>query len=309
MPPGSENKEAESILKQADMLKEQLNAKDKATQEQQLTLQKEREARSEMEKELLYYRKKAQAEAEKYAKEQEPKVQEYIASLEEQTGKKFDEEKKKRIYNAFTDPRLKDDADDMWKSHQHTVSVTAAKKKIEEERDNERKQYQTEKASLTETLSKAAQSVGSMRANYAQALAPRAAEVPKVEVDNYRKTVDVNAGLHLSDLMEVPQPSKYDQTVLKAYGYSNEVLVNAAAVDDDGNSYRPLRTHIRKAPEHSQLIDPETKDYNFGAGLRYTSPVYYSWLTRESGLLDREMDMSNLTNVKSFTLEEKRVDA
>lgn len=309
MPPGSENKEAESILKQADMLKEQLNAKDKATQEQQMALQKEREARAEMEKELAFYRKKAQAEAEKYAKEQEPKVAEYIAGLEEQTGKKFDEEKKKRIYNAFTDPRLKDDADDMWKAHQHTVSVTAAKKSLEEQRENEKKQYEQEKIKLTETLSKAAHSMGSMRATYAQALTPQVSELPKVENDSYRKTVDVTAGLHLSDLMEVPRATKLDQTVLKAYGYSNEVLVNAAAVDEEGNAYRPLRTHIRKAPEHSQLIDPETKDYNMGGSLRYTSPIYYSWLTNESGLMDRDMDMSNLTNVKSFTLEEKRVDA
>jgi chemotaxis protein histidine kinase CheA len=215
MPPGSENKEAESILKQADMLKEQLNAKDKATQEQQQTLEKERSEKTKLLDELAYYRQKAQAEAKAYAKEQEPKYKEYVAALEEQTGKKFDEEKKKRIYNTFTDPRLKDDVDDMWKVHQHTVSVTAAKHTAEEERKKEKEQYEREKIKLTETLSKAAQSVGSMRATYAQALAPQVSEIPKVENDSYRKSVDVTAGLHLSDLMEVPQASKYDQTVLK----------------------------------------------------------------------------------------------
>lgn len=308
MPPGSENREAESILKQADLLKEQLNAKDKATQEQQQTLEKERQEKLKLQEELAYYRKKAQAEAEAYAKEQEPKYREYIAALEEQTGKKFDEEKKKRIYNTFTDPRLKDDVDDMWKVHQHTVSVTAAKKALEDDREKEKKQYELEKTKLTETLSKAAQSVGSMRATYAQALTPHVTELPKAENDSYRKNVEVTAGLHLSDMMEVPQPSKFETTQLRAYGYSNEVLVNAAARDEDGNAYRPTRTSIRKAPEHNQLIDPETKDYNFDGSLRYTSPIYYAWLTRESGLLNPDVDVSGLVNVKSFTLEEKRVD-
>ena len=66
MPPASQNREAEELLKQTDALKEQVNERERQAKAQDAETQK-------MKAELEYYRKKAAEEAEQYKKAQEPR--------------------------------------------------------------------------------------------------------------------------------------------------------------------------------------------------------------------------------------------
>jgi small-conductance mechanosensitive channel len=90
MPPANQNREAEDLLKQTDMLKEQVTSQDEEVKK--------------MRAKLEYFERKAAEEAEVYKKSQEPRYEEYIAGLEASTGEKLTEAERKQYYSAFTNP-------------------------------------------------------------------------------------------------------------------------------------------------------------------------------------------------------------
>lgn len=278
------NPEAEGLLRQADMLKEQ-----------QLESQK---AQSAMEKELSYYRTKAKAEAEEYKKVQEPKVKEYIDQLEATTGDKLTEQERLAYFNAFTNPTHKKDADRLFKQHQQTVELVASKKKFEQELAVER----SEKAKLAEMVAKASQQVGGMRKSYADSLNVAAEQQ---QMEPARKEVSVGASLNANEIM-CAAPSATELPFLQTYGFSNEVGVNASGSGFMTGS-KPFRTSITAAREHSHLIDEEG-DLQFPHSARYHNPTRFAWMVNEATF--QQTDLSNFVaiNASKTFIEERRVD-
>lgn len=279
--------DAEGLLKQADMLKEQ-------QMEAAKQLEKEKSEKSAMQKELEFYRAKAAAEAEEYKKQQEPKFNEYIEQLQITAGKKLPESKIAQYRTLFTVPQFKEDADAMYAQHKQTVELKASAKKFEEELAKER----AEKAQLTATLSKASQQVGGMRKSYADALSAERIEEP------VRKEVGVTASLNANEIMAA-MPSVADLPFLQKYGFSNEVGVNASAAG--GGGAKLIRTSVQAAREHRLLLD-EDGDLQFPASARYHNPTVFAWMVNEAPLNTMDLSDHVAINASRTFVEEKRVD-
>ncbi len=267
MPPAGQNKEAEDLLRQTDLLKEQLKDAEK------------------LKAENAYWRKKADEEAEKYKKEREPQAKEYIEAQEKMLGKQLDEAIKKQYMNAFTRPEFKDNADLLWSQHKHTVELTASAKSVADELNA----VKAERVKLSETLAKVGQQVGGMRASYAQSLSheltPAQSEAAMAMDDANRKAVGVTASrgaLALNEIM-VAAPSASELPFLVKGGYSRTVNgdVNASASDYD--QHRTIRTSVQAAREHRLLRD-ENGELQFAASMRYHFPAGMGWFCNESGL-------------------------
>ena len=282
------NPEAETLLKQADILKEQQMEAAKA-------LEKERQDKALLEKEVAHYRAKAAAEAAKYKEAQEPKYKEFIEQLQITAGKTLPEAKLKQYHTLFTDPDFKDDADVMFAAHRETVELKASAKLREEELAKER----AEKAKLNETLTKASQQVGSMRASYASAVAP-AVEEPA------RKEVGVSASLKANEIL-CAAPSAAELPFLQKYGFSNEVNVNASGSVYGQQQSRPLRVSIAAPREHRLLYD-EDGDLQFPQSARYTNPARFAWMVNEAPFQTMDLTEHVAINASGTFLEPKRVE-
>ena len=283
------NPEAEGLLKQADMLKEQQTEAVKA-------LEKERAEKEAIAKELAFFRQKAAKEAEEYRVAQEPKYEEFIKELEITAGKLSDE-KKKQYHSALTNPNFKEDAAIMLAQHKEMVELRASKKKQEEELAKER----AEKAKLNETVAKASQQVSGMRKSYVEASAAAAAEP-------VRKEVSVTASLNANEIM-CADPSVAELPFLQKFGYSNNVDVNASAGAASGpfGGIKPIRKSVMAAREHSLLYD-EDGEMNFPNSARYHNPAFFAWMVNEAPMDKVELsDYVSINASKSF-LETKRVD-
>lgn len=283
------NPEAEGLLKQADMLKEQQTEAVKA-------LEKERLEKEAMAKKLAYYEQKAAKEAEEYRVAQEPKYKEYIEELQVTAGKKLDEAKLKQYHTLFTNPQFKDDADVMFAQHKEMVELRASKKQHLEELAKER----AEKAKLNETVSKASMQVNSMRKSYVEASAAAAGGAEE------RKQVSVSASLNANEIM-CADPSVAELPFLQKYGYSNNVDVNASAASGPYGGVKPIRKSVIAAREHPLLYD-EDGEMNFPNSARYHNPTFFAWMVNEAPL--DKVDLSDYVSInasKSF-IEPKRVD-
>jgi hypothetical protein len=287
------NSEAEGLLKQADLLKEQ-------QMESQKALEKQTQEKSAMEKELAYYRARAAAEKAKYAAEQEPKFKEYIQELQVTAGKNLPEQKIKQYHTLFTDPEFKDDADAHFARHREMVELKASKKQYEEDLAKER----AEKAKLNDTLSKASHQMGGMRKSYADSLATAAEQQQR---EPLRKEVNVNASLNANEIM-CSAAAAVELPFLQRYGFSNEVNVNASSGGGmHGSAMKPIRTSIAAAREHPLLLD-EDGDPQFPYSARYLNPTRFAWMVNEAPF--ERMDLTEMVAVsasKTF-LEEKRVE-
>lgn len=281
------NPEAESLLKQADILKEQQMEAAKA-------LEKERADRSQLEKELAHYRARAAAEAAKYAAAQEPKYKEYVEQLQITAGKTLPEGKLKQYHTLFTDPEFKEDAEVMFAAHREMVELKASAKARDEELAKER----AEKAKLNETLTKATQQVGSMRKSYADAIQPQ---------EPVRKEVGVNCSLNANEIL-CAAPSVAELPFLQKYGFSNEVNVNASGSGGGGaQGCKPFRTSIAPAREHRLLYD-EDGDLQFPNSARYTNPTRFAWMVNEAPFQTTDLSEIVSINASGTFIEPKRVE-
>lgn len=294
MPPSGQNKEAEDLLRQTDLLKEQLKDAEK------------------LKAENAYWRKKAEEEGEKYKKEREPQAKEYIEAQEKMLGKQLDEAIKKQYMNAFTRPEFKDNADLLWSQHKHTVELAASAKSVQDELSA----VKAERVKLSETLAKVGQQVGGMRASYAQSisheLTPAQSEAAKLADDANRKAVGVNASRNALSLNEVmvAHPSAAELPFLVNGGYSRTLNGNVSASSSDYDQNQTIRTSVQAAREHRLLRD-ENGELQFPASMRYHFPAGMGWFCNESGL-DRadknELENYVQINASRSEFERKAVD-
>ncbi|MBX9637212.1 MAG: hypothetical protein K2Q45_06645 [Nitrosomonas sp.] len=279
--------DAQGLLQQADMLKEQ-------QMEAAKLLEKEKQANLALQRELAAYRAKAEAEQEAYAKAQEPKLQEYLEQIQITAGKKLPESKVLQYRNMFTRLEFKEDADLHYANMREKIELRASAKKAEEEAAK----LKNEKMQLEVTLSKASQQVGGMRKTYAEALAPERMEEPA------RKDVSVTASLGANEIM-CAAPSSADLPFLQKFGFSNEVGVNAS--ENPFGQTKPIRRSVQAAREHRLLYD-ENGDCQFPASARIHNPHIFGWYVNESPVMTMDLsDMVSINASKTF-IEEKRVD-
>lgn len=284
------NPEAEGLLKQADMLKEQQT-------EAVSALEKERAEKAAMAAELAFFRKQAAEEAERYKVAQEPKYNEFIKELEVTAGK-LSEEKKKQYYSAFTKPQFKEDAEIMYAQHKEKVELRASKKQFEEELAKERE----EKNKLKETANKASQQMSGMRRTYVDATNHQQQQ-QQVET---RKEVTVTASLLNPNEIMSADPSVAELPFLQKFGYSNNVDVNASSAGPFGG-IKPIRKSVMAAREHGLLYDEEG-ELNFPNSARYHNPTFFAWMVNEAPM--DKVDLTDFVAInasKSF-VETKRVD-
>ena len=279
---------AEETLKQMDNLKEQLKQ-----------AEKEREEAKKMAEELAYHRKKDAEAAEQYKKEREPQAKEYIEAQERILGGPLEEAIKKQYYNAFTNPEFKKNADILWKQHQHALAVEASAKA----KEDELVKVTTEKAKLSETLSKVGQQAGGMRASYAQSLTPAQAEAEN------RKAVDVNASdkLGFNEIL-CATPAAWEMQL--PFLVQNRFNPAGGDVNASGTENPYSRRTVQAAREHPLLID-ENGERQFAASARYLAPHIFGFMCNNSGLA--QADPAELSNYVQFNAartfsEEKRVD-
>ncbi len=288
---------ADETLKQMDNLKEQLRE-----------LEKEKEKNKQLEALTARLMEKEKASAEQYKKEREPQAKEYIEAQEKNLGMTLSEALKKQYYNAFTNPEFKQNADLLWKQHQHAVELAASAKA----KDEELTVVRTEKTKLSETLSKVGQQVGGMRASYAQSLTPAQTEAAMRDDEaSNRKAVGVNAsaaGLGLGEIMCATPAAWEMQLPFLVQNNFAPGEVNASGSYDQNQVIR--RTSVQAAREHRLLRD-EQGEIQFPASMRYLAPHLYGFMCNDSGLA--HADSSDLGNYVQFNAErtfvkEKRVD-
>ena len=299
--PGSNN-DAADLLKQADSLKEQLEEARRA----QATAEKSQAEKDAMLKRLLA---KEATESKRYADAQEPKLKEVIEGEEARQGP-MTEDRKTTLRRLFTVPDFKDNAERHYKEHRNAVELAASKKAQEEEIAA----LKAEKIKLTELMSRTAQSIGGMRASYAQAMPSAAADIAasaaaEKDAIGSRKDVGVEAsGLSLSDMMvPVPVPSKESMSWLQPYGYTNEVSVSAS-VTEDGVMQRAVPRAVHAAPGHRLLYDPEG-ERTHPMSMRWLNPAHAGFMFNNTSLMRDNLDnYVSIDASRSGILEEKRVD-
>jgi hypothetical protein len=300
MPPASQNREAEEILKQADLLKDQLAQKEKAAMQ-------DREEKDAMAQELAMFRKEKAEQAERYKKEREPQALEYIAAQEKLLGKPLDEAIKRQYMNAFTTPKFKDNADLLWTQHKHTMAIEASAKAKEEELAA----VKLEKQKISETLSRANQSIGGMRSSYAQSLSTEMTPAQTEQKNAERQTAEVSASNRLrpGEIM-CPAPAVHEFGFFEENGFQNPLKGNVNASSKDYDQHRTIRSSVQAAREHRLLRD-EQGELQFPASMRYHFPQGFGWFVNDSGLTHADQnDFSNyvqLNSERTFT-ERKGVD-
>ena len=290
----TQNKEAEDLLKQTSLLKEQVN---EATAE--------RERLRKMEQQLAYYQAKEREEAEIYKKNQEPKFNEYVAGLVTASGKELTELEKKQYYEAFTNPQHKHHAERMYNAHVHTVQLAASKKAKEDEMSAALAAKEAEIKRLSEAIAKSNSAVGGMRASYANAMKLETPAAAAAEEN--RKEVGVSASrMGLNEIMNAP-PSVAELPFLREHGFCTEVGVNASATAA-ANGQRLMPVSVAAAREHRNLYDPETHEPNFPASARYVSPATFAWYINHSSILSDDVSDMVAINASRTFIEEKRVE-
>lgn len=299
-------KEMESMVKQTDYLKEQLNESNRAREQAE-----QARMSAEEKQELEALRKERAARLQAYAEKNKDKAAEYIKWREEQDGAPLKEEEKKMFTNVFTNPGFERDALRFEGDMKRTVELAASKQLREKELEDykaaqqaELEKLKAEKQKLTELIG---QGSANMRASYAAALQNKhVLEEPKMEDEGVRRTVGVAASRDDASMIMMARPSAEELGFLQAYNFTNKVSI-AASSDPYAPQERLFRDSIQAAPLHRQLRD-EDGELNFPASMRYTNPSVFAWMVNESGL-PQTPDLSNyvqFNSSKTFT-EPKRV--
>lgn len=288
------------MVRELDSLKEQLRA------EQQAKAKLTSEAQAKEERLRRFEAKEAQ-EREAWAKSQMGKWEEYLKGEEELNGPMSDVQKK-AMQTVFTDPAYKDEASRFYARHAKAVELAASKRKADEEIAT----LKAEKVKLTDLMSRTAQSIGGMRASYAQALS---APTSGAEV-TATKAVGVEASsLRLSDMMEpgyAPnRVSREDMSILAEFGYTNEVSVSASGNNNGGGAewgQRPLPKSVEIAPEHPLLYD-NRGEKNYPFSMRELYPAHFGMMVHNTNLRNDNLDsLVSIDPLRSGILAEHRID-
>ena len=263
-------KEMESMVKQTDMLKEQLNEKQRALEAAENAKAEAAKAAmsSEERAELDALRREKQAQLESYKTANMPKAEEYIKWREEQDGSPLTEKEKHIYLAAFTNPKYKRDGERFERDMRRTVELTASKMKLEEERQkheqaqkDEMQKLLAEKQRLTELIG---QGSANMRATYAAMMSQKNESLTdeQKKAEEPKTLVGVNASrANPGDILNA-KPTDHELGFLSEYNFTNKIDVNASKDDPWAPEQKLFRQSLPPIPQHSQLMS-EQGDYNF----------------------------------------------
>lgn len=302
-------KELESMVRQTDLLKEQLNeahrAREAAEKSKASALAEEERA------ELQRLRDAERSRLEAYARDNLPKAEEYIKFLEA-NGTQLADEDKAAYRRAFTNPddRFKRASqrflNEMERDRQHAVQLAASKKEIEEKEailKQEQEKALAEKKKLTELITHGS---GNMRASYAAMLANKQQQQEEPIVE---KAAVAASRLNPGEIL-MPKPDQHARDFMSMYNWTDKLGVNASNAEDDpwAPEERLYRESMPAIPVHRQLKSQEG-ELQFPNSKRYTDPTIFSWLVNESGLpqADNLSQYVTLNASRTFT-EMKAVD-
>lgn len=300
--PQNPNPSAESLLRQADAMTDELRKAKEAMAQMQARLAQEEEARKSTETKYAQY--KAQ-----YADEQKTKADEFVAALKAQLeaeGRSLSDAQAAAYRETFTDPERKNVAANLWAQHQHGVKVAASKKAAEEEL----RKLKEEQEELKKSLAKASNTMNNgLRSSYADAVSSAHNDDTvdagvTVTASASSRTRQLNAGevaVSKAALSELP--------FLRECNFSGGFTVTASNAATGDPELQALRTSVQAAPGHRLLYDPLTRECNFPNSARNWHPAIMGWLINESGLV--HADVSNMTVVgdsKKYPNKELRVD-
>lgn len=265
---------AEELLRQADSLKAEAEAKGKeaaATQEMVRQLQAELAKTKAINDRFLL---KDKAEREAYAAKSKDELESFLKYLEE-SGANLTDQKRKDYSETFLNPDLKDYKDDLMAGQRRTVELMASKRALEEESANKLKLEQEKARMLEATMAKTTQVLNHSRTAFAQAMSPK--QVGEEDaLDSNTRQVAVQAGRHLSEIM-CAEPSAVELPWLQKLGYSNEVDVEASS--RGFRTSKSFPTHFKPAPEHKHLYDANGEP-ELSNSMRYRVPAWFAMLAR-----------------------------
>lgn len=273
----------DELLGQAAQLKEQLTQETKAkeTQAQEMaSLKQELEQLRQLKDRVAA---KEKADAEKYAAEQTPKFEAYVAELAA-SKIPITDAMKADLKTTFTDPRLKEGAAHLEAEYKQKVELRASLKAAEDKM----KAMEEEKKKLESAVTKTTQVLNHSRSEFANALKPK--ESGDEQQDDRRKIqtqdVDASGSLGLNRIM-CCDPSLEEMPFLQAYGFRAE----GAGVTASANGYGYGRAAVRSVPiaaSHAHLYNEEGERNNPASGrwAEEKSPhrLMFGWMTSMSSL-------------------------
>ena len=307
-------KTLEEMVKQTDMLKQQLNeanAARSAAEKAQQEAAKAQLADKERD-ELAALRADKEAQLKKYHEEQLPKAEQYIKFLEEVEGAPVHDTDKQVYINAFTIP--KEDYQrqaqrfmNHMESHQKQAVEMAASKKALEDKEaaykKEKDEFAKKEKKMAELLSQAGPN---MKASYEAAfLSSPNFQVPdkkdEAKEEPRKESVGMNASRIAPGEVANPPPGEHERGFLELYNYTSSIDMNASNNDPFAAPQRLFPASMPAISVHNQLTNREG-DLNFPWSDRYHNPAKFSWLEHRSGLAtaDNLMDFVNMNASKEL---------
>lgn len=269
----------EEMLRQADSLKTQVNEESRARQDLAKKLE-------QLEAENKKWRDEDQARIAAYAKNQEPILNQYVAELESIKASKLSEKALAAYKETFCNPVHKEAAEILL-AEQRTIKELRASAKAAQDK---LVTMEEDKKKLESAVTKTTAAINQSRAEFAKAVDGGQASQ---EDEQRRKLQEIAAsGLGPNQIL-VPPPSISELPFLKAYGYTNEISVNASN-NIYGTSERLFTKAVPVAAGHRMLKDEEG-NLALPASARYHAPAFFSWMCDSQEM--RSGDLSDVVNL------------
>jgi hypothetical protein len=266
----------DELLGQAAQLKDQLTQETKAKEvqaQEMASLKAELERLKDLEKNVLAQRK---AEAEKYAAEQMPKFEAYVAELAASKIPVTDA-MKADLRVTFTDPRMKEGAQHLEAEYKQKIELRASLKAAEDKM----KAMEEEKKKLESAVTKTTQVLNHSRNEFASAVSAVNQTKGKEEQDDRHKIQqDVDASGAGLNRIFCCEPSLEETHFMQAYGFRAEGTgVTASAAGGYGRT--PVRS-VPVAASHTHLYDEEGNRNNPAsgrwAGEKAPERLFFAWM-------------------------------
>jgi hypothetical protein len=304
-PTDSTVKTMEEMVRQTDLLKQQLNEATAAREAAEAAKEESSKAQlADQERdELAALRADKEAQLKKYHDENLPKAMEYIKFLEETEKTPVHEDDKKVFINAYTIPRDEFQrqanrfTNQMEQHNRQSVEMAASKKALEDKEAEIKKEKESFSAKEQKMTALMGQALPNMRASYAAASLNSASfQAPEEkETEERKESVGMMASRISAGQIMMPKPNEHELGFLSLYNYTSSIDMNASNNDPFSEPQKLFRTSMPAIRTHNQLTSPKG-ELNFPYSDRYHYPAKFSWLANESGLAtaDNLLDYVNM---------------
>lgn len=282
------------LLLETNNLKHSLNSELKARQELEEQLKSKLKQIQEIEAKNKYYEEKERQEAERYAKEQEPKYEKFIQALTaSKAGAMLSDAEKNGFRAVFTDPRTKKQA----AFHELQMNEWLETKASKDKEAAEKKALMEEIEKLKQANAMGAKMINNARTSFSNAIAE--SNNSTVAEVGASKTEQQNQQLHLNGMMSVT-PSLAELPFLKEHGYFPAGEVTASAYETN----KPYVTEIPVAATN-RLHTNEHGELNNPYSARQITPVLFHWMADNKELLESDLSRFVTLTPKLNTISQK----